>query len=70
MDYEKVTDPCKNTFFHKIMLADAPIAALAWIWVKIQTLSNFLNFHIVNPEKMLTDPLKTIVHWRLENNKK
>ena len=29
MDYEKGTDPYKNTFFDKIILADAPIAALA-----------------------------------------
>ena len=45
------------------MLGSAPIAALAQIYAKIQTLSNLVNFYMVNLEKMLSDPFKTTVQW-------
>ena len=50
-----------NTFFTKIILFDGLVAHLDQISIKIQILSILVNFYTVKLEKMLTDPLKTVV---------
>ena len=51
-----------------MMLASSLIANLITIYINIKILSSLVIFYIVNLEKMLTDPQKSVVRWGDSNS--